>query len=318
LKRQLLLIAAAACAVSAMAQTDLTRTVAVVNGEEIKGPEYYRRMEFLPNVGMKIGNSFAEAAPGFLTLDQLINERLMLQLAKEKGAYPTDAEVQAEIKMATDANPNFLQQYAEGGGTTADLQYQIRLDLARFKLQTRGVVVTDQEVDQYYKNNPNQFTIPKTVEVRVIIVDTDAARALVDADLKAGKAFEAVARERSVDLSKGVGGKISARPADALGAEAKAALDKIKVGQVSEWVPARGVYTKMLFEKANPSRVIALDARIRTGIRRQLMMDRGRVKPENDIMKMMANMRSKANIEIKDKQFAETFKRMKGSMPNGG
>lgn len=318
MKRQFLILAAAAITATAAAQTDLNRTVAVVNGEEIKGPEYYRRMEFLPGVGKMVGQSFASAPPGFLTLDQLINERLLLQLAKEKGLYPSDAEVQAEIKLATDANPKFLEQYAESGGTTADLNYQIRLDLARLKLQTRGVVVTDQEVDQFYKSNPTQFTIPKTVELRVITVDSEAAKAAVDADLKAGKSFESVARERSVDISKATGGRISARPVESLPAESRAAIEKIKVGQTTDWVPMQGMFTKILFEKANPSRTIPLDARMRATIRRNMMMDRGRVKPENDLGKMMANMRAKSKIDIKDKEFANTFQRMMGGANGGG
>ena len=318
MKRQFLVLAAAIVATTAMAQSDLNRTVAVVNGEEIKGPEYYRRMEYLPGVGKMVGNSFATAPPGFLTLDQLINERLLLQLAREKGVFPSDAEVQAEIKLATDANPKFIEQYVASGGTQADLEYQVRLELARYKVQTRGVVVTDAEVDQFYKANPTQFTIPKTVELRVITVETDAAKAAVDADLRAGKAFEDVARDKSIDISKATGGRISPRPLESLDPDSKAAVEKVKVGQTTEWVPTRGLYTKIFFEKANPQKVLPLDARMRTTIRRNMMMDRGKVKPENDLGKMMSNMRAKAKIDIKDKDFAATFQRMMGGKTAGG
>src|SRR4051794_21708042 len=85
---------------------DATRVVATVNGVEIKGAEYYRRMEFLPGVGRNLGDGFAEFPPGFLTLEQLITEKLVLQLAKDKGVFPTDVEVKAELDYRKTKNPN--------------------------------------------------------------------------------------------------------------------------------------------------------------------------------------------------------------------
>mgnify|MGYP002336492726 CR=1 FL=1 len=143
----------AGLALGAFGQVDPARVVATVNGEAIKGSEYYRRMEFLPNVGKMIGGSFATAPPGFLTLDQLINEKLLLQLARDKGVMPSDAEVSAQIKLMMDANPKAAEQLALNGMTQADLEYQVRLDLAQFKLQTRGITVTDQEVEQQVRDH---------------------------------------------------------------------------------------------------------------------------------------------------------------------
>jgi parvulin-like peptidyl-prolyl isomerase len=303
-------LALAGIAAVAVAQVDLNRTVATVNGEEIRGAEYYRRMEYLPGVGKMIGGSFASAAPGFLTLDQLINERLVLQLAKDKGVLPTDAEIKAQVKQLSDSNPRFAEQLAANGMTTADLEYQVKLELAQFKLQTRGVTVTDQEIEAHYKQNPTMYTIPKLVELRVITVDSDATRTEVDNELKSGKTFADVARTKSVDVSKVAGGQISPRPVESLEPEVKAALDKVKVGQTTDWIPTRGMYTKVLFEKATPQKTLPLDASLKDRIRKKLMFDRGTAKPENDLGKMMQNMRAKAKIEITDKHFADTYKRL--------
>ena len=66
----LLALALTACA--AYAQVDANRTVAVVNGEEIKGGEYYHRMEYLSGVGRIGNNGVNEFPPGFMTIEQLI------------------------------------------------------------------------------------------------------------------------------------------------------------------------------------------------------------------------------------------------------
>ena len=74
-------------------QVDPARVVAVINGEEIKGAEYYRRMEYLPGAGKMLGDRFAEFPPGFMAIEQIITERLVYQLAKQKHCLPTDAEI---------------------------------------------------------------------------------------------------------------------------------------------------------------------------------------------------------------------------------
>lgn len=316
--KKLTIALAALLPVAAIAQTDFTRTVATINGEEIKGPEYYKRMEYLPGVGKMIGQSFAQAPPGFLALDQIINERLLLQLAREKGVYPTDAEVKQELKLWIENNPNMLETAAASGMAESDMEYQVRLSMAQFKLQTRGITVTDQELEKFYKDNPTTFTLPKTIELRIVVVDTDSERSAVDSEVKAGKPFVEVAKTYNKDLIlKASGGAIGPKAAEAFDPEIRAAIDKVKVGQVTDWVPTRGKYWRASFEKANPAKTIPLDDKLRLQLRRKLMLDRGRVKPENDLSKMMSNMRAKSKIDIADKKFAETFQKMMGVAARG-
>ena len=83
-------MAAAALCLAAFSngQVDPNRTIATINGEAIKGLEYYHRMEFLPGVTKRYGGQAIESPPGFLTVVELIGEKLLLQLAKEKGVMP--------------------------------------------------------------------------------------------------------------------------------------------------------------------------------------------------------------------------------------
>jgi foldase protein PrsA len=310
--RKLLPLAAIALAGVAHAQVDPNRTIATVNGEEIKGGEYYRRMEFLPGVGRKDGENFFEAPPGFLTLEQLITERLVLQLAKQKGVFPSDLQVQAELKARQEDNPNLLKEWTSNGRSADELNQQIRYELSQFNLQTFGVTVTDSEVQKFYTEHPDMYTVPKQDKLKVIVVESDAAKSSVDKALGAGTDFGAVAKQYSADVSRASGGDLGAVPHDFLGQSAKDALAKIKIGQTSEWVPTQTAegqqrYIKFLLVDIIPEKKLTLDDKLKRSIRRRMMLDRGNVK--NDIRQMMNDIRGKANINITEPEFAAIYKR---------
>ncbi|HJP82260.1 MAG TPA: peptidyl-prolyl cis-trans isomerase, partial [Fimbriimonadaceae bacterium] len=234
LKNFWIAVAIAASAV-ATAQVDVNRTVVVVNGEEIKGGEYYHRMEYLTGVGKPMNSGVAEFPPGFLTIEQLITERLIFQLAKNKGVMPTEPEVDNELKLRIEDDPKLLETWINSGRSEDELRYAIRLDLAQFKVSTAGINLTDQEVEAHYKQNPAMYTTPKKVKLSVIVVrDADAVQK-VDAALKAGKSFAETAKLYSEDLTKGVGGELGNINYPALSETVRAALDQIKIGQTTDW-----------------------------------------------------------------------------------
>ncbi|MCB8933115.1 MAG: peptidyl-prolyl cis-trans isomerase [Fimbriimonadaceae bacterium] len=295
----------------ASAQVDPNRTVAVVNGEEIKGAEYYRRMEFLPGVGKRIGNAIAEATPGFLTIDTLINEHLMFQLAKEKNIVVTDAEVQAEMQKRQADNPTMLQNWLANGRTQAELTHLLRLEMVQFKLQTNGITITDQEVEKFYKDNPTRFTSLRSVQIRVIAADTEELKKKIDDALAAGQKFADVAQQFSIDLTKTQGGSLGRPVLSLLPTPVQNALGAIKIGQATDWVQTEKVYAKFLLEDVFPEKLLSLTDTLKAQIRRQLMLDKGSVR--NDLQQQMSDMRRRSKIDIKEKQFADTYRKLMGT-----
>jgi hypothetical protein len=292
---------------------DPNRIVMVVNGEEIKGAEYYRRMEYLQGVGVKIGNSFSEFPPGFLTIQQIINERLTFALAKEKGVFPTDEEVDAEIKVRQAENPTMLEKWTSGGGNLDELKYQLRVQIAQFKIQTFGITITDTEVEDHYKEHPDLFTSPKQYRLRLIAVASSDDTKSVDQDLAAGKDFGEIAKAKSVDVSKVIGGEYGTIADYNLDTAAQQAIAAIKIGQTTKWLttaPAggAGTYLKFLLEDIIPPKKHDLDAQLRRSIRRQLMVDKGRVKNSN-VARELDLERAKAKIDIKQAEFADAYKK---------
>ncbi len=305
-----------AAASQAQAQLDPNRTVMIVNGEEIKGAEYYGRLELLPNVGTSINGKFAEAPPGFLALQRLIEERLLMALAKEKGVYPTDAEVQDVIKERIEDDPQYMDKLTALGYTVKDVSYQIIMDLSEFKLTTQGITITDQEVEKFYKDNPTMFLTPKNYKLKVIAVETDGAKALVEAELKKGTLFGDVAKKYSMDASKFKSGDVGRIAESNFSDAVKKALQATKIGLHTEWIKGENTSVMFLVEGINPESTVPLDAKLKRNLRRKIMLDRGRVK--TDLAKDMRAMRAKAVIDVKQPQFAQAIKEYMENAKLGG
>jgi foldase protein PrsA len=301
--RQFLIAAFACMAIggSAFAQIDSQRTVITINGEAVQAGEFYERMEKLSGVGMLVGNRFAEAPPGLLTLQRLLEERLLLQLARDQGVFPTEAELKDERDRRIRLNPNILENLSAAGLGSRDLERQILLDVAQFKLQTRGVTVTDQEVDAHYKDNPDMYTTSKFYKLRIIAANSDRLRQLIDSELAAGKSFEEVARQHSVEASRLVGGDIGTVSEGALSEPVQQVLSRTNVGEYTAWIGPDDIKFRFLVESVTPPKLLPLDDDLRVAIRRQLMLDRGMVR--NRLGEEMREMWSKVNLVVNDKQY---------------
>jgi len=291
---------------AAFGQVDANRTVAVVNGEEIKGGEYYHRMEYLTGVGQVVNNGIQQFPPGFMAIERLIEEHLLLQLAKTKGVYPSTVEVDNELKARLEDDPKLMENWLNTGQTEADLKYQMLVEVARFKVATAGVTVTDQEIETHYAQNAaTMYTLAKRVKLAVIVVSDDTAQKMVDDELAAKKPFADVAKAHSTDVTKGIGGELGNVYINVLKPEVQAALDQVKIGGTTGWLTSKDARVKFLLEDVTLPKKLPLDASLRRQIRRRLMIDRGANK--NDVAKEMFNLRMNAKIDIKDKTFADVY-----------
>ncbi|MBS1706195.1 MAG: peptidyl-prolyl cis-trans isomerase [Armatimonadetes bacterium] len=277
------------------ADIDPAKTVLVINGEEVKAQEYYSRMETLADVGRVVNNTIQPMAPGLLTLQRLIEERLLLQLAKEKNVAPTAQQVKDLIELKKERDPAFVDDWLKLGLPMADLEYQASVEVAQFNLMTMGITITNQEVETYYKGNTREFTSPKKLKLSMIAVKT-ADKDKADAALKSGKSFADVAREMSVDTSKSAGGAIGEVDVEMFAEPVKKQLEAVKIGQTTEWIPGKEIVVKFLKENVIPAKVQPLDDHTKYKIRRNLMLDRGLAK--NNLEQMLKELRKRSKIEM--------------------
>lgn len=304
----LIALAALATASAGMAQVSPDRVMIVVNGEQIKGDQYFRRMEVLPNIGKLVGTQFVAESPGFLTLQTIINEILMLQLAKKEGVYPTDAELNADVERRKKLAPETYQEMLKIGFTDADFRYEALTQLCEFKIVTKGVNVTDFEVNKYYTDNPRKFVIPKTYLLRTIVVTTPEGQNKVDDALKAGENFESVARKLSVDASKDAGGLLGNVPEEGLGTSSKAYVTQSKKGDVTPWIKSGTAFIKFLIEDINEGGMMPLNDELKFEVRRQIMIDKGL--PMMTFNDKMNEMRKTARFEFQGTPFDDKIKQL--------
>lgn len=285
---------------------DPAKPMVIVNGEAVTTGTFWKRMPGLPRVGELVGGKFVVSTPGFLTLNRIMNEMLLLQLAKEKQVYPTESEVTNALEETKKGNPELVAGLAKLGMTEADLRYDVTVQIAEFKLQTMGINVTDQQVEAYYKGNIGRYTIPDLYRIRIIAVDTDEKRKAAEADLATGMSFEAVARKHSLHVTKEDGGDMGEVPFEDLSDSFQKLLAGNSSGFVSDWMRGEGLFAKVKLEEVKKGKVLPLDAAMKAEVRRALMLERG--SDRNNLGKMMADMRKRAQIEYQGTPFDEQLK----------
>ena len=314
-------IALALVAAASFAQVDPAKSVLVINGDDIKGAEYYRKMEFLPDVGRVLeGGHVAVYPPGFLTIVQLINERLVLQLAKQKGLIPTDGEIDNTIAETQAADPDFKSSWTNSGRSDAELREQVRFQLIQFKLSTEGITVSDQEVADFYHNTSiaGLTTIPRSVKLKLIAARDEAGEKQADADLAAGKSFSDVARQDSADATASNGGELGTVATDNLPKEVTTALDHTHQGEVTNWIDVQVgkssdsgtplvVHVKYFIESKELEKHLDYNEALKSRIRRYLMLNKGTVK--NNVEAELSALRKTSKISIASPEFAKMYER---------
>ena len=261
--------------------------LAIVNGEAITKDEYYRYLERKPAVqvvapqnGTLQAGQVAEmptAAPlGFQAMRDLINRRILLDVARDEKVMPTEAEVAKELDFQTKRRPDFVKGLTDQGLTLEDIRRDLTLDVAKERIVTKGITVTAKEADDFIKANPDQFMTPEQVKLGVIQVTSAATQKQVDAALASGKSFSQVATEFSVapDVRKNQGVIVvnDLRKADPA---LQQLIGGTAEGKTTAWTPDNGQFVKIQVMQKIPSKKQVLDATQKEVVRRAMAMERG-------------------------------------------
>jgi len=148
--------------------TGCGRTVAKVNGDKISRKEYFRRLENLP---VNINGEQRQA--GGVVLEQLIQEKLRLQLAEKEDVSPTNEQIDKRVeRMRREGVVSTLKQQ---GLTDDEIRENARLQQAVFNLLGHGITVTDKEARKFYADNKaNAFTTVAGADFGAIVCRSKA------------------------------------------------------------------------------------------------------------------------------------------------
>ena len=90
------------------------------------------------------------------TLNQLVNEKLILSEANKNGAIPTDAEIDqriSELEKSVGGKEVFDNLLSQQGQTRVSVRNQIRIQLAITKLYENEATVSAEEVAKFLEEN---------------------------------------------------------------------------------------------------------------------------------------------------------------------
>jgi peptidyl-prolyl cis-trans isomerase SurA len=292
----------------------LDRVVASVNDEAItlsevqeEGQPVIRKI-FQDYVGPERERRVEEAQQRLM--DDLIDRRLMYQVAKQEGLLPSSAEVQGAIEelkrnnSVTDEGQFRLLLKSEGL-SLEQIRRNIAERLAIGRLMVRqvrsSIILSEEELLKYYEANKQKFEREATAEILNILIpiapgqDEAAAKARAEAALakvRGGADFAQVAKEYAGGPAEGAGDALTVHRGE-LAPEIEAAAFGLPAGGVSEPIrTASGFHLiKVLRVQAEP---FIPFAEVRDQIRDQLFQEKFDAKRKE----WLAKLRTRASINV--------------------
>jgi ribosomal protein L9 len=287
-------------------------SLATINGETITDGQLNKHMSRKTSVRVQTANGAAEAqlseSLDFQALQDLIGQRIIMQLAKDDGVYPTDGEILQELDFRGKLNPNYVKQLNAAGYNLESIKENLALELAREKLISKGVKVTDAEVDEYIKNNPQQFTNPATATMRWVFAKTDARKAEVDKALATGQSFTAVATQLSeAPGARSNGGQFEQNVVSRMPQQLQAMVAKTAEGRMTDWLRLTDGWARWYVERKAAAKKMELSKEQKELVRRQIAQQRGQ--QATDLNKRVLDKLKEAQITVKDDVLSELWKK---------
>jgi peptidyl-prolyl cis-trans isomerase C len=183
--------------------------LATVNGTDITLSQFYEAVEALPPTQQYVA---LQNRPEFL--DSLVKRELVYQDARERQ----------------------LESKPEVASLLAKLQKEVLIQaLLRVVIQ-KAQVVDDAEAERFYMDNEERFKTPEQITAsHIVLKSEDEAKATL-ADLKKGKDFAALAKERSIGPRASQGGYLGTISRGEMPSEFDQVAFTLPVGALSDVV----------------------------------------------------------------------------------
>lgn len=228
--------------------------VAIVNTELVTAAELELRMARLREDARRNNTTLPTGAElRQRVLDMLIEERVQVTYARDSGQRVDEAELERAVANVALQNQVTLAQLRERlrqdgvdyGRFRNNIRDQILTERVREREVQARIRISDAEIDAFIDKRraaagaSDEFNIAQilvTVPEGAPAAQVAERRARAEAALarvKAGEAFEAVARAVSEDANKAAGGVIGLRPADRLPDVFVEVVRPLKAGEVA-------------------------------------------------------------------------------------
>lgn len=231
----------------------VNRIVAVVNGQSITLLELEARLKLL--LGLFEDIRIEDLPESQLkqtkaqVLQQMVNDILLRQEADRFGIEVSDREIENHIRQVRQENDmdeeQFLEHLRSQGLTKEAYKKQTRDSILRQRVLTmmvrRKVVVTREEIEDFYHRNTSSFLEEKRVHLKVILVADFDKAVQVRELIKDGEInFDQAAADFSQGPSPDRGGDLGFVHWERLAPEWRQALDGLEEGDISQPFVVRG------------------------------------------------------------------------------
>ena len=198
--------------------------VAVVGGDTVTKAQFNQLMDGTKSAYVARKTAFPKAgttqykALQDQTMKYLVQQDELAQKAKSLGITVTDKDVDARLKQIKTqyfggSETKYQQQLKAQGLTEALLRINLHGQILSEKLYnkiTGSVKVSDAEVQKYYNDHKSTYAQPASRDVRHILVSSKKLADQLEAQLKSGGDFAALAKKYSKDPgSAKQGGKLT-------------------------------------------------------------------------------------------------------------
>lgn len=289
--------------------------LATVNAETITRGDWYSRAALTTTaypqyllVRQQMGRD--PVPVGYFCLDQLIGEKIIMQMAKKESAIASAAEIDEALTRLTRQNPKFLEGQQAFGRSRGMVKDDLKLQLTRFNLMTKGVKVSREEVDEYIKLHPEEFTVPAAIRYRLIGVVSEADKQKVDKELAGGTTFALVAKQYSKDASAKNEGMMPRQAISDLPPAVRSVVEAARVLSTTDWIPlgAQG-WVKLYIEEKTDKQYKAPDEDGKWQLERSMKLRKAQ--DQVNFTDKVIDALNAAKIDIKEPWMSNIWKKEK-------
>ncbi|WP_430743210.1 peptidyl-prolyl cis-trans isomerase [Bacillus atrophaeus] len=243
---------------SQAAATQSQESIATIGDKSVTREDWLKKMED------EYGKS---------TLEDMINVRVVEQLAKKNKLKVSDSDIEREFLLIKAVNNSF---YEDEHTTEKEWKDQIRYNILLEELLTKDIDISEKEMKSFYTKNKELYQFDDSYRIRHIVVKDQEEANRVLKDLKGGSSFEAVAAERSTDRYTSPYGGDLGFVTEAQDSIPAAYITEARMLKENEWSTepikvSKGYAIIQLKEKLN-ARTFTYDE-VKDQIKRQIAMD---------------------------------------------
>jgi foldase protein PrsA len=213
-----------------------------------------------------------EARYGQIVLKDLIDQKVIEQLADKYKIQISDQAIEHELRLIQTMYGTTEQMK---GSDEEKWKEQIRNSLLLEEILTKDVIVTEEEMKDYYNNNKNLFDVPTSYRLSHIIVKTKKEAQNAVKELEQGSSFSVLAMERSIEeFSANQGGDIGyiSEEDDRYPPEYMNLAKKLNKGEWSKPIEVKNGYAIVLLQQKLDGKKYTFD-QVKGQIRRQIALE---------------------------------------------